>query len=178
MIRTKTPRSHLEWLRLRLLYRRAFPRSERKPFALIRRMQKDGRGEILYFYDERGFLGLGTTVSGGGVVLLDYFAVAKRRRGRGNGSAMLAQLMERYAERGMFLEIEIPYDDAPNAEERRRRKSFYLRAGLTPTDTRICLVGVDMELLTYKCTMTFDEYLDFYCKNIGEFARSHIQSIE
>ena len=177
MISFKTPKRHSEWLRLRLLYHRAFPRSERKPFSLIRRMQSEGRSEILYFYDEQGFLGLATTVSGGGVVLLDYFAVAKRRRGRGNGSAMLAQLMERYGERGMFLEIEIPYDDAPNVTERRRRKDFYVRAGLAPTDTRVCLFGVDMELLTYKCSVSFDEYLDFYCTNVGEFAKNHIKKI-
>lgn len=177
MISCKTPTRHIEWLKLRLLYRKAFPRCERKPFSVIRRLKREGRSEILYFYGEGGFLGLAITVSGGGKVLLDYLAVKGERRGEGIGSEMLRFLQERFSDKGMFLEIEIPYDDAENAEERRRRKNFYLRSGMSQTDTRVSLFGVDMELLTFGCSIDYDEYLEFYCKNIGEFAREHIKKI-
>ena len=42
----RTPASPLDWLHIRLLYRRAFPRSERKPFKMIRRMHRAGRTDV------------------------------------------------------------------------------------------------------------------------------------
>ena len=42
----RKPATMLDWLHIRLLYRRAFPRYERKPFKIIRRMQKKGRTDV------------------------------------------------------------------------------------------------------------------------------------
>ena len=171
------PTRILDRLRLRILYRTAFPRSERKPFSIIRKMQREGRSDVWCFRDGATFLGLATTINGDDKVLIDYFAVARRMRGRGHGGEMLRALIEHYSPRGVFLEIEIPYPDAKNAEERRRRKSFYVSAGMTPTETRFSLFGVDMELMCSGCELDFDEYRRFYLENYGKFAYDHIKPL-
>ena len=41
---------------------------------------------------------------------------------------------------------------------RLRRKDFYLRNGMQPMDFLVNLFGVEMEIMTYDCTVTFEEY--------------------
>ena len=160
-----------------MLYRNAFPIEERKPFAIIKRMQALGKSDVWYFEENGVFLGLATTINGDDRVLIDYFAVAKKRRGRGCGTRMLPKLIEHYSPKGVFLEIEIPYEDSKNYEERVRRKEFYLRAGFSEMGTRVKLFGVDMELLGVGVDMSFDEYRAFYLENYSELAYNNIKPV-
>ena len=160
------------------LYRRAFPRNERKPFSVIRRMSRRGKTDIWYFEDGQGFLGLATTINGDGLIHIDYFAVSEKRRGQGHGRKMLKALLDRYSPSGVFLEIEIPDENAENFAERLRRKRFYLGSGLAPMNTRASLFGVGMELLGVDCHLDFNEYRNFYLQNYGKFAYDNIRPIE
>ena len=171
------PKKWVDMLRLRLLYREAFPRCERKPFSIIKAMSEKGKTDLWYFEDDCGFMGLCATINGSDKVLIDYLAVAKRRRGTGVGTQMLKALIEHYKDYGIFLEIEMLDPEAGNNAERIRRREFYLRCGLQPMDTYAKLFGVDMELLGIGCRLSFDEYRDFYLNNYGKFAYDHIAPI-
>ena len=162
-------------LRLRRLYKEAFPRCERKPFSIIKSMAKRGKTDLWYFEDDGGFAGLAATINGKDAILIDYLAVKKSRRGGGVGTEMLSALLERYRDYGVFLEIEELDPTAENNTERVRRKAFYLRCGLIPMDTHVKLFGVDMELLGTRCHFDFDEYRDFYLQNYGKFAYDQIE---
>ena len=174
----RAPKNFFEYARLRILYRSAFPTEERKPFSIIRRMQKLGKSDIWYFEEDGAFLGLATTINSEDKILIDYFAVSKRQRSCGNGTKMLKSLIEHYSPKGVFLEIEIPYEDSKNYAERLRRKQFYLRAGLSEIGTQVKLFDVDMELLGTGFTMSFDEYRDFYLNNYGRFAYDNIKALD
>lgn len=171
------PKSLLHSIRIKGLYKRAFPKEERKPFWVIENMQKRGKSDIWYFEEEGAFLGLATTINGDDKVLIDYFAVLEKQRGKGNGERMLRALIDHYYPKGVFLEIEIPYEDSPNYSERVRRKRFYLRAGLVEVGTRVKLFGVDMELLSTGFYMSYDEYRRFYLDNYGAFAYDNIKPV-
>ena len=173
-VKFHTPRGVIELARTWLLYREAFPRCERKPFSIIREMAKRGKTDLWYFEDEDGYAGLCATINGHDKILIDYLAVAKKRRGTGVGTRMLTTLLEHYKDYGVFLEIEELDETADNNAERVRRKEFYLRAGLVPMDTHVKLFGVDMELLGMNCHLDFDEYREFYLTNYGKFAYDHI----
>ena len=162
-------------LRLRRLYKEAFPRCERKPFSIIKSMAKSGKTDLWYLEDDGGFAGLAATINGEDKILIDYLAVAKHRRGTGVGTKMLSALIEHYRDFGVFLEIEELDPSAENNNERIRRKNFYLRAGLSPMDTHVKLFGVDMELLGKNCHLTFDEYREFYLTNYSKFAYDNIK---
>ena len=171
------PKGIIQHMRLKRLYRRAFPIEERKPFSIIMKMQRLEKSDVWYFEEGGAFLGLATTINGADRILIDYFAVSEKERGKGNGRKMLKALIDHYSPKGVFLEIEIPYEDSKNYQERIRRKSFYLGVGLVEMGTRAKLFGVDMELLGTGFSMTFDEYRSFYLENYGRFAYDNIKPV-
>ena len=59
-----------------------------------------------------------------------------------------------------------------------RRKQFYLSNGMTEMNVFVKLFGVDMELLGYDCSLTFEEYHDFYRDNYNEWAAEHVKKAE
>ncbi len=173
MIELRAPASPLDWWRMKRLYLRAFPISERKPFAVIRKRHRQGSTDVFLCRKDGRFAGLATTVNGSGLVLLDYFAVDEKLRGQGVGSAFLQQLAARYPNVGLFAEIEMP-DGSPEKENRRR---FYEHCGLHDLHTSADVFGVPMMMLGTRCTMDFDRYHAFYRENLGEWTASHIRPI-
>lgn len=169
----RAPSSPLDWLRIRLLYRRAFPRYERKSFAVIRRMRKEGRTDVWLAEQDGHFAGLAATINAPDVILLDYLAVHEKRRSQGVGSAFLQALLEKYAGRGLFVEIEAADRDDPDGSKL-RRKQFYLRNGLTDMHVVAILFGVRMELLGRGCDLDFDDYRDFYHTYYNAWAAEHV----
>ena len=168
------PRGFFDILRIKALYREAFPRCERKPFSIILSMAKAGKSDLWYFKDKDGFVGLCATINGIDKVLIDYLAVSKKRRCKGAGTEMLKQLLKHYEGYGVFLEIEMIDPDNPLSI---RRREFYERAGFEPMNTYADVFGVKMELLGSGCQLTFDEYREFYRTNYSEFACNHIKPI-
>ena len=71
MLHYAAPSGFLQWAQIYALYRKAFPRSERKPFAIIRKMHRKGVTDIWYFTREGKFAGLIITINGPEYVLLD-----------------------------------------------------------------------------------------------------------
>lgn len=172
----RKPKNIVEYIKLFRLYEAAFPISEKKPISMILKMSKCGATDIWYFEENGAFLGLAITINSPDIILIDYFAVNEKHRGKGNGERMLKSLISHYSDKGVFLEIEVPYEDAENYKDRMRRRRFYTeRVGLIPMETRACLFGVDMELLgTEGCHLTYDEYRNFYLNNYGRFAYDNI----
>ena len=173
-----TPKRFIELHRIKRLYKRAFPITEKKPFSVILRMHKLGKTDIWYFEHKGKFIGLATTINGPREVLIDYFAVEKKYRGRGYGTAMLKTLINLYSPLGVFLEIEIPYPNGERYREKAARKNFYLNAGLSDMHTQVKLFGVDMELLGTRCSFDFEKYRKFYLENYGKLAYKNIKTIK
>ena len=152
--------------KIEALYYHAFPEEERKPFAMLLEKEKQNNVEILAVTTVDGeFLGEAITAMYEDMVLLDYFAMAPECRGKGNGSLVLKGLQERYGEKRFFLEIERTGVPAPNAEQRIRRKKFYLSNDMKLTECYVEVRGVEMEILTHDCSIEFEEYCSLY-KNI------------
>ena len=170
------PKSIIEYIRIYSLYQSAFSVSEKKPFSMILKMAKKGKTDIWYFEEDGKFLGIAITINGADKILVDYFAVSEKLRGKGNGERMLKSIISHYSPLKVFLEIEVPYETAENYRDRVRRRCFYTeRVGLIPMNTTACLFGEDMELLGVEgCHLTYDEYRDFYLNNYGRFAYDHI----
>lgn len=154
--------------RMRVLYRKAFPRAERMPFWMLCRKVHAGRAELLCIEDENGgFLGLAASMIDGNRVLIAYFAVTAEARGHGTGSQALSALLERYRGKRVFLEIEALEPEAENYEQRVRRKHFYLRNGMAEGGLSVQVFGVNMEILTNGMRVSFEEYINFYRQVFG-----------
>lgn len=163
--------------RIENLYERAFPKCERKPFALICEKQSSGSVDILYLEEQEHFCGLAITMKDRDLVLLDYFAIAEDKRGMGYGSAALAALYSYYSGKRFFLEIESTKEDAENREQRLQRKSFYLKNGLTELGIEACVFDTNMELLGKEMSLTFNEYLSVY-KHVYDLEKAkHVKEL-
>lgn len=166
--------------KIRELYEAAFPKSEKKPFALM--VEKVGAGlmEMIAVEDGEGeFYGLAITVLHSDIMLLDYFAIAENKRGRGVGTEVLSLLRERYSDKRFILEVEDPDEvGAQNREERVRRLGFYLRCGLSPLPMTISLFGVQMKLLCGGRVVNFEEYHEIFGAVFSEWAAKNVWLIE
>ena len=168
----------LDILRVYLLYLRAFPAEERKPFSRIVSMMKEGRTDLWIIRKNGRFAGFASTVNSPDLVLLDYFAVCKSLRGRGVGSAAMKAILDRYAPRGVLVEIESTMIPSDNPEERENRKRFYVNCGMTPMGTEVNLFGIRMELLGCRCLLDFVAYKEFYLKFYTRLAEKHVNPVE
>lgn len=178
MLTYAAPKGIAQWVNVYLLYRKSFPRSERKPFSIIRKMHKKGVSDIWYFQRGRKFAGIIITINGENHVLLDYLAVEAHQRGTGIGSEILPLMRSQYAGKGVFLEIESVYEKSENQAERIRRKHFYEKCGMKSMEVFVWLFGVKMELMGFDCKLTYEEYYAFYRDNYGQWAADHIQEAE
>ena len=170
-----TPPERLsDWLQLYILYRRSFPRAERKPFLTILKKYRADSTDIWCIRRDDRFLGFATTMNSPRLVMLDYLAVSPNLRGQRIGSAALKELMRRYADREFILEIESPYEPGPDQPLRQSRKRFYVNCGMVPLHIMAEVFGVKMELLGQNTTIDFVRYRNFYRDFYKEWAAKHI----
>ena len=167
-----------QWVQLYCLYRRSFPRSERKPFRIILKKYRAGNTHIWCILQTGKFLGFAATMNSPDLVMLDYLAISRKHRGRGIGTAAMTQLLACYRDRGFLLEIESPYEPGPDQALRQRRKQFYVNCGLEPIPVRAEVFGVNMELLGVRCTMDYPAYQNFYRDNYSQWAADHIRPVK
>ena len=164
----------LEWLRLWGLYLTSFPAAERKSIRRILRMRRDGRAKVWAIRRDGKFSGLLMTMESPHLVQLDYLTVCKKARNSGLGAEALSLLREKLAGRPLFVEIESPFTPGPDQTLRQRRRGFYLRAGMTPLHILAGVYEVEMELLGIDCSLTFQQYQNFYREYYNTWAAEHI----
>ena len=129
------------------IYFDAFPKKERMPFFMMVAMSKLWNTDFLSFYDGDtlcGFIYLAHTRK---IVFVMFFAVDKRLRSKGIGSAILQEIQKRYPKKKIVISIEPCDETAPDIEIRKRRKDFYLRNGYRETGYVIKLAGVIQEII-------------------------------
>ena len=168
------PQTLNRWMRVYKLYLTAFPRTERKPFGIIYKMYRKGKMDVWCLEEKGQFLGIAITINSEKRILIDYLAVSQKHRGSGVGTSALHALREKYAGKGVFLEIESIFDPCKNKEQRLKRRQFYLRCGMTPMHVMVNLFGVKMELLGFDCRIDYETYYAFYRDNLGTWVTKHI----
>ena len=178
MLQYAAPKGLKQWAEIYMLYQKAFPKSEKKPFALIQKMYKKGATDLWRFTRNGQFAGLIITINGSDHILLDYLAVETSQRGTGIGSEILQLMRSHYAGKGVFLEIESVYEECDNQEQRIRRKHFYEKCGMESMEVFVWLFGVKMELMSFGCKLSYEDYHAFYRNNYNQWAADHIQPAE
>ena len=119
---------------LRALYETAFPDEERIPWDDLLRLVREMPLEFAEYRDGEELLGITIVYPRPRLSWFWYFAVPEEKRGRGIGQRILSALLTRYEGRSVVLDMEDPAQpDAPNPEQRRRRRDFYLRNGFRET---------------------------------------------
>lgn len=163
-----------QWLKIRSLYKNAFPREERKPLFIIKSMQKNNKSDVWYFEKDGKFVGFAATINGDDIILLDYLAVDEKHRHKGIGSTILKTLRHQYMGKGVFVEIERVKIETDDQDIRMKRKQFYLSNGMSELKVYAQVFGVEMELMGWDCTLDFAGYHSFYRENYSELAAKNI----
>lgn len=154
------------------LYEEAFPEAEKKPRQVMEDLVAEGKMELLAIIEKTEeqpeFVGLAMNMLQDEKALLDYFAIVPEKRSGGYGSRAVKSLVQRFAGKTYIFEIEMQDEQAENASDRKRRKAFYLRNGLQETGVFANVYHTDFELLTPDGILSFDEYVEFLEKILGE----------
>lgn len=157
------------------LYKISFPKEEKKPFLLILFGHLRGSFEIFSVEDNDEFKGLTIMLKYQDLVLLDYLAIDSKERSTGYGSKVLNFLKNYYKDFRLFLEIENSFDKkASNYTERQSRKKFYTKNGFSALPFNVDLFGVEMEILSYNCSITFEEYHNLYINQFKGIMKKRI----
>jgi len=119
---------------LRALYEESFPAEERIPWPELLELAAAMPLEISAYREGAELEGFTIVYPRPRLSWFWYFAVPPAKRGRGVGQRILSLLCRRYDGRSAILDMEDPdQPDAPNPEQRARRRSFYLRNGFRET---------------------------------------------
>lgn len=119
-------------LKVRALYKRAFPRRERMPLRLLRRSAGAPCVEWQAWFCREAFVGFTYLVKDEQIAYLFYFAVEEAVRSRGIGGAILDAILQQHEGKTLVLDVETCAEEAKNLTQRKKRLQFYLRHGFAP----------------------------------------------
>ena len=126
---------------------------------MILELEKQGKSDVFSIDNENNqFLGLAITLYDDNVIILDYFAINPEYRGKGIGGKAIDILKNKFKDKKFLLEIETTDIISADIQNRIRRKNFYLRHGLKAMPYKVNLLGEIMEIMTFNCEVTFEEY--------------------
>lgn len=124
-----------------------FPDDERKPLDVMLMAFDKGHYLCYGLMENDALVGYAFFVQNGQDYLLDYFAVAAKRRGAGLGSAFLGLLQEKFRNASSVIaEVENP-GNCSEQDLRHKRLGFYLRNGFVNTQVQAWTFGVDYLLI-------------------------------
>lgn len=153
------PMDNSQWPAIQEIYKEAFPKSEQKPFFLLKRPVRSGKAQLWTAEEDEQLLGFLLADIWKDLVLVDYLAVSSKSRGKGTGSQLLHHVMEQYTGKRVLLLIERLDDKAENSRQRIARRSFYLRNGFDGAGFCVEIGGGQMEVLRWGGPVTAEEYL-------------------
>ena len=145
--------------KIKQLYETAFPEDEQIPWDDLMRLvgempldftayydgevmeQREHNQACLNFAESRqnstesqDFIGFTIVYPRKSFNWLWYFAVSKELRGKGYGQQILTKLIERYEDQPFVLDMESTTQVCDNLEQRKQRRTFYLRNGFRDTN--------------------------------------------
>lgn len=150
------------------LYLTAFPADERAPFSLLMAKANRRGTDFWSVYRDGIWVGMAYVVSNGKLSYLFYLAVVEELRGKGCGTGIVRGLKRIYEGQKFFLALEMQDENAPNAEERIRRRDFYLRCGLEPLPYHLREAKVTYDLMGIGGPVEPEEYRDLIDRYMGK----------
>lgn len=122
----------------------------------------------LALYDDNRFVGFTVIKVHKDIAYLFFLAICSECRGLGYGSQAIATLKALYPDYCKVVDFEMIDDNAPNNEQRIKRKNFYLRNGFNETGLFLTYLGVDFEVMSMDgifAPETFKEMLSLFKAN-------------
>jgi len=149
------------------VYFSAFPRSEQTPIWFLLLKAKRDDIDFFAYYDDGVFAGFSYIITHGNLTFIQYIAVSANIRSKGYGTQIMSEIRKRYPGNRIILCIEAEDEKAVNNEQRKRRKSFYLKNGYSSANIMMKTNGIIFETLISDGTCSFKEFLMLYKEYLG-----------
>ncbi len=134
------------WNQVNILAKEAFPPEEYlAPLELVKMAESDNC-DFLALLDEDTFVGFMVVKLYENMAYLFFLAIDADSRGKGYGSCAIETLKSEYPDKIHTVDFEMLDDTAPNPEQRKKRRCFYLRNGYRETGLFLSYLGVDYEV--------------------------------
>lgn len=130
-------------------YIKAFPKSERLPFGLLKHMARRDDIDFKAFYKDGSFAALTFSVETDSIVYVLFLATNEKRRGEGIGSKVIRELGVLYHGKKIVLNMETLEDtEAVNFADRVRRRRFYRKNNFRESPIRLVDKGGSFDTLS------------------------------
>lgn len=160
-----------DYKKFKHLYFAAFPKNEREPVKYL--LKHDTESSLIACYDRKTFCGFYSTLTFGDITHILFLAIVDELRNHGYGSAVLDLISDRYNSNRIILDIESDIPDAPNYEQRVRRKAFYEKNGYVESGIEYDWRGVSYKILIKNGSIS-EEELDAFWDNFYDKRRSAV----
>lgn len=134
------------WQQINSLAREAFPPEEYLAPDTLVEMSKADNLDFSALTDEDTFIGFMVVQTYKDLAYLFFLAIDPSCRAKGYGSRAIETLRALYPGKKQVVDFERLDETAPNNEQRRKRRQFYLRNGYKETGLFLSYLGVDYEV--------------------------------
>lgn len=143
------------------LYHASFPENERRPFHELLTNSK-ACNDFLAFYNKEQFLGFACLLSYLDLSHILYFAIDPAFRLNGYGSKALRAMHEYKQNMRIIADLEKEREGAQNNDQRRKRRSFYLKNGYKPSTVSYTWREEEYEMFVLGSHLTNQEFDEFW----------------
>lgn len=158
-----------QWKEIKQIYCEAFPKSERKPFFIIKHSVKKGKTQVFTAIENGVLQGFVMIIVYKDMAMVDYLAVSNQIRSKGTGSKIISEVCKKFSDKKIVLLIERLEDNAKNNQQRIARRKFYIKNGFTSSDIFINGVSGNIEILNYGGKVSQQEYIALQKYALGNF---------
>ena len=134
------------WQQINSLAKEAFPPEEYLAPDTLVEMSKADNFDFFALMDSNVFVGFMVVQTDKNLAYLFFLAIDPSCRAKGYGSRAIETLRTLYPGKKQVVDFERLDETAPNNEQRRKRRQFYLRNGYKETGLFLSYLGVDYEV--------------------------------
>jgi len=146
------------WAGVNALASEAFPPEEYIAPKELVRMAAGGNLFFSALLDDDTFVGFTVTLHHKKMVYLFFLAILPACRSKGYGSKAVEALKAHYPNKTHVVDFEALDDSADNAEQRKKRRLFYLKNGYRETGLFLTYFGVTYEVFCSNGHFDEDEF--------------------
>ena len=157
----------------------AFPKKEQSPLWVLKLFTKHKGVDFLSFYDnEETYVGVSFSIHIDNKLLILYLAVDEKRRSNGYGHKIIKYLQDKDNITETVLDIESPYEECDNLEERTNRLHFYEHLGFISSNEEIVEPKCKYLILGTNKESAVKTYVELSDKMSGGLYKLNIKKID
>ncbi|MEK2534905.1 GNAT family N-acetyltransferase [Tetragenococcus halophilus] len=150
------------------IYFNSFPKKEQLPFSILKDNVELGKASFSGLFSDSQLVGIVYYTRYENLVYIFYFAIDAMNQSKGYGREAMKAIRNYFANDKIILLVEEIRDDAENNEQRKSRKSFYLRNGFVDSGKIMTEGGVRYEMLhSDNANVSIEDYekvMDYFFK--------------